>query len=102
VPAFGYTVYGGQAQGDAYQWHGVIVNTGATGIVYYDQAVANERALAGDVVYMPIGSLGHVGAVLYDEGDGWLRVGQYNLYDEGMYSAMDLKITPNLEFYHFH
>lgn len=101
VPAFGDTVYGGQPQGNAYQWHGVIVNTGAANIIYYNQAISNEASLKGDVVYMPIGSLGHVGAVLYDEGGGWLRVGQYNLYDEGMYSEMDLKITPNLEFYHF-
>ncbi|HEY1835453.1 MAG TPA: CHAP domain-containing protein [Candidatus Saccharimonadales bacterium] len=99
VTAFGYM---NPPQGNAYQWHGVIAATGVASIVYYDQAVANEGALTGDVVYMPIGSLGHVGVVLHDEGGGWVRVGQYNLYDEGMYSEMDLKITPNLEFYHFH
>jgi peptidoglycan hydrolase CwlO-like protein len=102
VPAFGYTVYSNGPQGNAYQWHGVISNTGAADIIYYDQALANESSLTGDVVYMPIGSLGHVGVVLSDEGNGWVKVGQYNLYDEGMYSTMDLKITSNLEFYHFH
>ena len=102
VPAFGDTYYNDGPQGDAYQWHGVIANTDTASIIYYDQALANERALAGDVVYMPIGDLGHVGVVLSDDGNGWVHVGQYNLYDEGMYSEMDLKITPNLEFYQFH
>jgi peptidoglycan hydrolase CwlO-like protein len=100
VPAFGYTLYGGAAQGNAYQWGGVIRNTGAATIMS-GGSVSDTSTLVGSVVYMPIGSLGHVGVVLSDEGGGWVRVGQYNLYDEGMYSEMDLKVTSNLSFYVF-
>lgn len=83
--------------GNANEWEGDLRGSSIAQVIY-PPTTAN---LSGDIVYMPIGVLGHVGAVLYDEGGGWLRVGQYNIYDEGMYSEMDLKVTDNLIFFHF-
>jgi peptidoglycan hydrolase CwlO-like protein len=101
VPSFGN--YHGQARGNANQWHGVIADSGAADIIYGNE-VGSSASVVGDAVYMPIGGVGHVGVVLStsDEGAGWVRVGQYNIGVNGRYSEMDLKITSNLEFYHFH
>lgn len=97
VPAFGYM---SPPQGNAYQWGGVVARTPSARTIYGNN-VSSGADVVGDVVYMPIGGLGHVGVVLSDAGDGYVHVGQYNLYDEGMYSEMDLKITSNLQFYQF-
>jgi len=99
VPDFGD--YKGTARGNAYQWQGVLEDSGAADIIS-GSSVSSTAALVGDVVYMPIGGLGHVGVVLSDDGGGWVHVGQYNIWDEGEYSEMDLKVTPNLTFFHFH
>ena len=101
VPTFGS--YRGAARGNANQWHGVIADSGAADIIYGGE-VGSSASVVGDVVYMPIGGVGHVGVVLgtSSEGEGWVRVGQYNIQVTGKYSEMDLKITSNLEFYHFH
>ncbi len=101
VPSFGN--YHGQARGNANQWHGVVADSGAADIIYGNE-VGSSASVVGDAVYMPIGGVGHVGAVLgtSTEGAGWVRVGQYNIGLNGRYSEMDLKITSNLEFYQFH
>jgi peptidoglycan hydrolase CwlO-like protein len=101
VPSFGN--YHGSARGNANQWHGVVADSGAADIVYGSSA-PSSASVVGDAVYMPIGGVGHVGVVLgtSSEGEGWVRVGQYNIQVTGRYSEMDLKITGNLEFYHFH
>jgi len=101
VPTFGS--YRGAARGNANQWHGVIADSGAADIIYGSDG-PSSASLVGDVVYMPIGGVGHVGVVLgtSSEGEGWVHVGQYNIQVTGKYSEMDLKITSNLEFYHFH
>lgn len=87
--------------GNANEWESDLIHNPSVGSVIYATDGPNPSSLVGDIVYMPIGVLGHVGAVLWDEGNGWVRVGQYNIYDEGMYSEMDLKITSNLMFFHF-
>ena len=101
VPTFGN--YKGAARGNANQWHGVIADSGAADIIY-GSSVTSSASVVGDAVYMPIGGVGHVGVVLgtSDQGEGWVRVGQYNIGVNGRYSEMDLKITGNLEFYQFH
>ncbi|MEO7364346.1 MAG: CHAP domain-containing protein [Candidatus Saccharimonadales bacterium] len=101
VPTFGN--YRGQARGNANQWHGVLAESGAADIIP-GGSVISSSSVVGTVVYMPIGGVGHVGVVLgtSSEGEGWVRVGQYNINVNGRYSEMDLKITPNLEFYQFH
>ena len=88
--------------GNANQWQGDLIRNPSVGsVIYPNQLGGNYSAIVGTIVYMPIGVLGHVGAVLRDEGGGWVRVGQYNIYDMGMYSEMDLKITNNLIFFRF-
>jgi len=52
------------------------------------------------IAYLPIGGLGHVVMIDSNYGNGWLHVSQYN-WQPGMYSEMDLKVTPNLLFFHF-
>lgn len=101
VPTFGN--YRGAARGNANQWHSVLVDSGAADIIY-GGSVTSSASVVGTIVYMPLGGVGHVGAVLgtSSEGEGWVRVGQYNIGLNGRYSEMDLKITPNLEFYRFH
>jgi peptidoglycan hydrolase CwlO-like protein len=101
VPTFGS--FHGRARGNANQWHAVIAESGAADIIYGNEA-GSGASLVGDAVYMPIGGVGHIGAVLgpSSQGDGWVRVGQYNIGLNGKYSEMDLKITGNLEFYRFH
>jgi peptidoglycan hydrolase CwlO-like protein len=101
VPTFGD--YHGSARGNADQWHSVIADSGAADIIYGGEA-GSSASLVGDAVYMPIGGVGHIGAVIGTSslGEGWVRVGQYNIGLNGRYSEMDLEITPNLEFYHFH
>jgi peptidoglycan hydrolase CwlO-like protein len=62
--------------------------------------VSSSNLQPGDVVYMPIGSLGHVAIVDQVYGNGWAQVSQYNWYP-GRYSTMDLQLTPNLSFLQF-
>jgi len=77
--------------GSAYQWEGEL--SGMT------KSIDNNPSGA-QIVYMPIGPLGHVGMIDQDYGNGWVRVSQYN-FRHGMYSTMDLKVTSNLLFFHF-
>ena len=63
-------------------------------------ATVNNDPNGAQMVYLPIGSLGHVAMVDHNYGDGWVGVSQYN-WQPGMYSTMDLKVTPNLLFFHF-
>ena len=78
--------------GNAYQWVGVATSSGAAQLVSDPQP--------GDVVYMPIGSLGHVAIVDSVNADGSLHVSQMNWYP-GLYSTMDLVKTSNLKYLRF-
>lgn len=84
-----YNLFAGQ--GNAYQWSGTV-----SGV-----ATIDGNPSSGAVVYMPIGPLGHVGMVEEVLGDGWIHVSQMN-FPSGRYSEMDLKVTGNLQFFHFH
>jgi peptidoglycan hydrolase CwlO-like protein len=81
------------ARGNAYQWVGTATSAGAATLVSDPQA--------GDVVYLPIGSLGHVAIVDAVNSDGTLHVSQMNWYS-GKYNTMDLVVTSNLQFLRFH
>lgn len=86
-----YNLFAG-GRGSAYQWRSTAVGSGA----------ATLGGPARDaVVYMPVGDVGHVGIVDEVYGDGWIRISQMNFPFGGHFSTMDLKVTPNLEFYHF-
>lgn len=76
--------------GSAYEWAGTLSH----------MATIDNNPTGATVVYMPIGALGHVAMVEYDAGGGYIHVSQYN-WQPGMYSEMDLKVTPNLLFFHF-
>ena len=78
--------------GSAYQWIPYATSTGAGHLVSDPQA--------GDVVYMPIGPVGHVGIVEWNNGDGSVHVSQFNWYS-GRYNEMDLIITSNIQFLRF-
>lgn len=79
--------------GSAYQWIPYATSSG-TGYVVSDPQ-------AGDVVYMPIGPVGHVGIVEWNNGDGSVHVSQYNWYS-GRYNEMDLIVTSNIQFLRFY
>lgn len=81
------------SRGNAYQWVGTATSAGAATLVSNPQA--------GDVVYLPIGSLGHVAIVDAVNSDGTLHVSQMNWYS-GKYNTMDLVVTSNLQFLRFH
>lgn len=78
--------------GSAYQWIPFATSTGAGRVVSDPQA--------GDVAYMPIGPVGHVAVVEWNNGDGSVHVSQYNWYS-GRYNEMDLIITSNIQFLRF-
>jgi peptidoglycan hydrolase CwlO-like protein len=78
-------------RGSAYQWEGSL-----SGVARVDNNPSGAEA-----VYMPIGSVGHVGYIEENYGDGWVRISQYNFGVSGAYSTMDLKVTSNLRFFHF-
>ena len=79
--------------GNAYNWVPYTTSVGAAQLVSDPQP--------GDVVYMPIAPLGHVGMVDYVNDDGTVHVSQYNWYP-GMYNTMDLYITSGVQFLRFH
>lgn len=85
-----YGLFSGR--GNAYQWSGTTAGV----------ATSVSVPQRDDVVYMPIGPLGHVGIVEENYGNGWVRISQMNFPYGGWYSTMDLQITPNLEFLRFH
>lgn len=78
--------------GSAYQWIPFATSTGAGRVV--------SDPKAGDIAYMPIGPVGHVAVVEWDNGDGSVHVSQYNWYS-GRYNEMDLVITSNIQFLRF-
>ena len=78
--------------GSAYQWIPFATSSGAGHVVSDPQA--------GDVVYMPIGPVGHVAVVEWNNGDGSVHVSQFNWYS-GRYNEMDLILTSNLQFLRF-
>lgn len=86
-----YNLFAGR--GFAYQWVGTTTSTGTA------QLAATPQK--NDVVYFPIGNLGHVGIIDYINSDGTLHVSQMNWYP-GEYSTMDVTITSNLQFLRFH
>ncbi|MEO7905033.1 MAG: CHAP domain-containing protein [Candidatus Saccharimonadales bacterium] len=57
----------------------------------------------GDVAYMAVPGVGHVGIVEANYGNGWVRVSQYNFATNGTagYSTMDLQITSATQFLRF-
>lgn len=73
--------------GNANQWinHGTLVST-------------PQR---GDVVYMPLPGVGHVGIVEGVNSDGTVHVSQMNFPYGGYYSELDLYITPGVQFLRF-
>ena len=79
--------------GNAYQWVPFTTRVGAAVLVSDPQP--------GDVAYMPLGGLGHVGMVDYVNEDGTVHVSQMNYYP-GRYNTMDLYITPGVQFLRFH
>lgn len=86
--------------GNAYQWPSDAVRSGIP---------VDGTPRAGDAVIAPasmIGGVGHAMYVEYVEGGGYVHVQQYNLWPSesgpyGIYSEMDLKVVPGLEFIHF-
>jgi peptidoglycan hydrolase CwlO-like protein len=82
------------ARGNANQWVGTTTGTGTASRVFSPQR--------DDVVYMPIGGMGHVAIVDYVNSDGTLHVSQMNWPYGGWYSTMDLTVTSNLQFLRFH
>ena len=86
-----YNLFAGR--GNAYQWAGVVSASGT--------AYVNHTPSVNAVVYFPIGTLGHVGIIDWINSDGSLHVSQMNWYP-GEYNTMDVTVTSNLEFLHFH
>jgi len=91
----GYRIPSGAfaGRGNASQWVGTTTSLG------FAYLVGNPQH--GDIVYMPIGPVGHVGVVESNYGNGWIKISQFNFGVTGLYSTMDLKITPNLQFMRF-
>lgn len=91
----GYYTYGNwSGRGNAYQWVGFTTSTGLATLVSDPQP--------GDVVYMPIGNLGHVGIVEAVNNDGTIHVSQMNWYP-GKYNTMDLYLSSvGIQFLRFH
>lgn len=92
----GYYIPAGlfSGRGNAYQWVGTTTSTGTATLVSDPQK--------NDVVYLPIGTLGHVAIVDYVNSDGTLHVSQMNWPYGGWYSTMNLTVTSNLQFLRFH
>ena len=78
-------------RGNAYQWSGSLAGV----------ASIDNNPNGAMLVYLPVAPLGHVAMVEKVYGDGWIHVSQYNWMWPGNYSEMDLKVTGNLEFFHF-
>lgn len=82
------------SSGSAYQWVGYTTRNGL--------AVLVTDPAPGDVVYIPVGSLGHVAVVEWKNNDGTVHVSQMN-WTRGKYSTMDLYLSsPGLQFMRFH
>ena len=100
VAASGRTMPNWGGSGDAYEWP---ADAAAAGI-----PVSNVPQ-PGDVAIAPASMIGGVGHAMYVESvepGGWVHVSQYNLWPTdsgpyGIYSEMDLKVVPGLEFIHF-
>ncbi len=56
----------------------------------------------GDVAYMPMPGVGHVGVVEGINGDGTVHVSQMNWPYGGYYSELDLYVTPGVQFIRFY
>jgi len=65
----------------------------------YGTVVSTPRV--GDVAYMPIAPVGHVGIVTGINGDGTVHISQMNWPVGGYYSEMDLYITSGIQFIRF-
>ncbi len=82
--------------GNANEWIPTATRNGFASVVGTPQR--------GDVAYMPVPGVGHVGIVEENYGNGWVKVSQYNFAVYGNipgYSTMDLKITNNVQFLRF-
>lgn len=75
------------AGGNANQW------------INYGTVVSNPQP--GDVAYMPMPGVGHVGVVEYVNDDGTVHISQMNWPYGGYYSEMDLYVTPGVQFLRF-
>jgi peptidoglycan hydrolase CwlO-like protein len=73
--------------GNANQWY------------LHGQTVSSPRR--GDVVYMPLPGVGHVGIVEWVNDDNTVHVSQMNWPYGGYYSEMDLYITSGVQFLRF-
>lgn len=81
-------------RGNANEWIGTVTSGGRGGPIGH----LTGDPQRGDVAYMPIGSVGHVGIVEHNYGDGWVKISQMNFPYGGNYSEMDLKITSGVRF----
>jgi peptidoglycan hydrolase CwlO-like protein len=79
--------FAGGGGGNANQWY------------RYAPEVSNPQR--GDVIYMPLAPVGHVGIVEYVNGDGTVHVSQMNWPYGGYYSEMDVYITSGIQFFRF-
>lgn len=67
--------------------------------INYGTQVSNPQR--GDVAYMPMPGVGHVGIVEYVNDDGTVHISQMNWPYGGYYSEMDLYITSGIQFIRF-
>jgi len=97
VPSFptGINPSNGLPWGDAVNWVSATTSASAS-----TRATLESTPEPGDVVYMPLGELGHVGIVDWVNSDGTVHVSQYNWYP-GEYNTMDLYITSGVQFLKF-
>jgi peptidoglycan hydrolase CwlO-like protein len=92
----GYIIpYFPPGEGNALNW--VSITTHASSAT---RATLDASPEPGDVVYMPIAPLGHVGIVDWVNSDGTVHVSQYNWYP-GEYNEMDLYVTSGIQFLKF-
>jgi len=84
----GYYVPNMSGSGNANQWIG-------------HAAYVDPSPQVGDVAYMPIAPVGHVGIVTAINDDGTVHIEQMNWPVGGYYSEMDLYITSGIQFLHF-
>jgi len=97
----GATVPSFDGDGNATDWPGYLAARG--------YLVNNDPSGSAVVAIAPaslIGGVGHAMVVDSIEADGWIHVSQYNWWPTengpyGLYSEMDLKVIPGLEFIHF-
>ena len=90
-----YKAFGG-GRGNANQW----ISTATNG--NFGNVVGDPQY--GDVAYMAVPGVGHVGIVEENYHNGWVRVSQYNFAvygDVPGYSTMDLQITSATQFLRF-